>query len=70
MLKEAYNIHVSRRVKSRLEKLALRYFIKKALDMEYTTPREIGLLIGYHESKIRRVLREIKAKASTSSTIS
>jgi len=38
--------------------------------MGYTTPREIGLLIGYPESKIRRVLREIKAKASTSSTIS
>ena len=59
ILEKEYNIYVSKRVKSMLRKTALKYFVRKALEMGYRTPREIRKLIDFPLSDIRRCMKEI-----------
>ena len=58
-LEEAYNIKISRKVKARIERLALKYMIKKLIEKGYKTPTEISKQLGVPSTKIRQVMREM-----------
>lgn len=59
-LEKVYGIKIPSRIKTRIEKLALKYAVKKALELGYRKPSEIKKIVDFSESKIRRVIKELE----------
>ena len=61
ILEEAYNVKVSTRFKSKLKRLALKYLIKKALEIGYKTPKEIGKILEIPPTTVEKYLEELSS---------
>lgn len=59
-LEKLYSIRIPTKVKSNIERIALKYAVKKALELGYRKPSEIKKILDFPESKIRKVIKELE----------